>query len=165
MGWCDALPSLYISYLGLCNLISLKLYFRFMRINAADLNPDMLVGKYIPNLIAKPFEVSREYAQIIRPHSRLVDSLAKLLSQSFVLIPLSLAMFAAEYNSLQHSEFHSSFFLDQSSWLQDILNTALSTSSLICVSLNAGVLAAILDPLKSLNLNLHLCLSLHVTSY
>lgn len=25
----------------------------------------MLVGKYIPNLIAKPFEVSREYAQII----------------------------------------------------------------------------------------------------
>ena len=25
----------------------------------------MLVGKYIPNLIAKPFDVSREYAQII----------------------------------------------------------------------------------------------------
>src|ERR1700679_2194848 len=25
----------------------------------------MLVGKYIPNLIARPFEVSREYAQII----------------------------------------------------------------------------------------------------
>ena len=25
----------------------------------------MLVGKYIPNLIAKPFEVSRDYAQII----------------------------------------------------------------------------------------------------
>jgi fatty acid synthase subunit beta len=25
----------------------------------------MLVGKYIPNLIAKPFEVSREYAQLI----------------------------------------------------------------------------------------------------
>lgn len=30
--------------------------------------------------------------------SRLLDSLAKLLSRSFVLIPLSLAMFAAEYN-------------------------------------------------------------------
>jgi len=25
----------------------------------------MLAGKYIPNLIAKPFEVSRDYAQII----------------------------------------------------------------------------------------------------
>lgn len=35
------------------------------KINAEDLNPDMLVGKYIPNLIAKPFEVTREYAQII----------------------------------------------------------------------------------------------------
>jgi fatty acid synthase subunit beta len=35
------------------------------KINAADLNPDMLIGKYIPNLIAKPFDVSREYAQII----------------------------------------------------------------------------------------------------
>ena len=35
------------------------------KINPEDLNPDMLVGKYIPNLIAKPFEVSREYAQII----------------------------------------------------------------------------------------------------
>lgn len=35
------------------------------RINPATLNPDMLIGKYIPNLIAKPFAVSREYAQII----------------------------------------------------------------------------------------------------
>ncbi|KAF9467993.1 fatty acid synthase [Collybia nuda] len=35
------------------------------KINATHLNPDMLVGKYIPNLIAKPFEVSREYAQVI----------------------------------------------------------------------------------------------------
>ncbi|KAI0046589.1 fatty acid synthase [Auriscalpium vulgare] len=35
------------------------------KINAAQLNPDMLVGKYVPNLIAKPFEVSKEYAQII----------------------------------------------------------------------------------------------------
>ena len=29
------------------------------------MNPDVLIGKYIPNLIAKPFDVSREYAQII----------------------------------------------------------------------------------------------------
>uniref|UniRef100_A0A0W0EUQ4 Putative fatty acid synthase n=1 Tax=Moniliophthora roreri TaxID=221103 RepID=A0A0W0EUQ4_MONRR len=35
------------------------------KINPAHLNPDVLVGKYIPNLIAKPFEVTREYAQII----------------------------------------------------------------------------------------------------
>ncbi|PPQ94469.1 hypothetical protein CVT25_001102 [Psilocybe cyanescens] len=35
------------------------------KINAKHLNPDMLVGKYIPNLIAKPFQVSRDYAQII----------------------------------------------------------------------------------------------------
>ena len=33
------------------------------KINASHLNADMLVGKYIPNLIAKPFDVS--YAQII----------------------------------------------------------------------------------------------------
>ena len=36
-----------------------------MKINASHLNADMLVGKYIPNLIAKPFDVWREYAQII----------------------------------------------------------------------------------------------------
>ncbi|KAF8632253.1 hypothetical protein AX15_002000 [Amanita polypyramis BW_CC] len=35
------------------------------KINAKHLNPDLLTKKYIPNLIAKPFEVSREYAQII----------------------------------------------------------------------------------------------------
>ncbi|KAF8199703.1 fatty acid synthase [Pholiota molesta] len=35
------------------------------KINAAHLNPDMLINKYIPNLIAKPFQVTREYAQII----------------------------------------------------------------------------------------------------
>ncbi|KAF8969171.1 fatty acid synthase [Flammula alnicola] len=35
------------------------------KINPTHLNPDMLVGKYIPNLVAKPFQVSREYAQII----------------------------------------------------------------------------------------------------
>ncbi|CAK5268309.1 unnamed protein product [Mycena citricolor] len=35
------------------------------KINVADLNPDMLIGKYIPNLIAIPFAVSKEYAQII----------------------------------------------------------------------------------------------------
>ena len=34
-------------------------------INAAQLNPDMLTGRYILNLLAKPFEVSRECAQLI----------------------------------------------------------------------------------------------------
>ncbi|KIY48753.1 hypothetical protein FISHEDRAFT_9172, partial [Fistulina hepatica ATCC 64428] len=35
------------------------------KINPDHLNPDTLIGKYIPNLIALPFEVLREYAQII----------------------------------------------------------------------------------------------------
>ncbi|KIJ66907.1 hypothetical protein HYDPIDRAFT_174219 [Hydnomerulius pinastri MD-312] len=35
------------------------------KINASLLNPDMLVGKYIPNLVAKPFAVTKEYAQLI----------------------------------------------------------------------------------------------------
>ncbi|KAF7374647.1 Fatty acid synthase subunit alpha [Mycena sanguinolenta] len=35
------------------------------KINVANLNPDMLIGKYIPNLIAIPFAVTKEYAQII----------------------------------------------------------------------------------------------------
>jgi len=35
------------------------------KISPSHLNPDMLVGKYIPNLIGKPFDVSREYAQVI----------------------------------------------------------------------------------------------------
>ncbi|EIW84299.1 fatty acid synthase [Coniophora puteana RWD-64-598 SS2] len=35
------------------------------KINASLLNPDMLIGKYIPNLVAKPFDVSKEYAELI----------------------------------------------------------------------------------------------------
>ncbi|RPD59601.1 fatty acid synthase [Lentinus tigrinus ALCF2SS1-6] len=35
------------------------------KVNPAHLNPDTLVGKYVPNLIAKPFEVTKEYAQLI----------------------------------------------------------------------------------------------------
>ena len=35
------------------------------KINSAHLNPDLLVGKYIPNLIAMPFQVAKEYAQIL----------------------------------------------------------------------------------------------------
>ncbi|KAI0067274.1 fatty acid synthase [Artomyces pyxidatus] len=35
------------------------------KINAAHLNPDMLEGKYVPNLVAKPFAVTKEYAQLI----------------------------------------------------------------------------------------------------
>ncbi|KAF8312438.1 fatty acid synthase, partial [Clavulina sp. PMI_390] len=35
------------------------------KINSAHLNPDLLINKYIPNLIAKPFQVTKEYAQII----------------------------------------------------------------------------------------------------
>jgi fatty acid synthase subunit alpha, fungi type len=35
------------------------------KINPAHLDPDRLVGKYVPNLVAKPFEVSKDYAQLI----------------------------------------------------------------------------------------------------
>ncbi|KAI0368773.1 fatty acid synthase [Pilatotrama ljubarskyi] len=35
------------------------------KINPAHLNPDTLVGKYVPNLIAKPFQVTKDYAQLI----------------------------------------------------------------------------------------------------
>ncbi|KAF8843701.1 hypothetical protein BDN67DRAFT_963867 [Paxillus ammoniavirescens] len=35
------------------------------KINAALLNPDMLIGRYIPNLVAKPFAITKEYAQLI----------------------------------------------------------------------------------------------------
>lgn len=35
------------------------------KINPLHVNPDWLVGRYIPNLIAKPFEVTKDYAQII----------------------------------------------------------------------------------------------------
>ncbi|TIC66451.1 hypothetical protein E3Q02_01872 [Wallemia mellicola] len=35
------------------------------KIDAKDLNPDMLIGKYIPNLVAKPFEISKPYIEMI----------------------------------------------------------------------------------------------------
>lgn len=35
------------------------------KINAAHLDPDTLINKYVPNLVAKPFQVSKDYAQLI----------------------------------------------------------------------------------------------------
>ncbi|KIK51888.1 hypothetical protein GYMLUDRAFT_129339, partial [Collybiopsis luxurians FD-317 M1] len=35
------------------------------KIDPTQLNPDVLIGKYIPSLIAKLFKVLQEYAQII----------------------------------------------------------------------------------------------------
>lgn len=35
------------------------------RINMEAISPNLLVGRYIPNLIAKPFELTKEYAEII----------------------------------------------------------------------------------------------------
>jgi len=34
-------------------------------VNAALLDPDMLEAKYIPNLVAKPFRVTKEYTQLV----------------------------------------------------------------------------------------------------
>ncbi|KAL4066936.1 hypothetical protein J3A83DRAFT_4165578 [Scleroderma citrinum] len=35
------------------------------KINPTLLNPYMLIGKYIPNLVAKPFDITKDYAQLI----------------------------------------------------------------------------------------------------
>ena len=35
------------------------------KINPTHLNPDMLIGRYIPNLIAQPFDISREYIEVV----------------------------------------------------------------------------------------------------
>jgi fatty acid synthase subunit alpha len=35
------------------------------KIDPTQLNPDTLVDKYVPNLVAQPFQVTREYAQLI----------------------------------------------------------------------------------------------------
>ncbi|KAL6310190.1 hypothetical protein BKA93DRAFT_722459, partial [Sparassis latifolia] len=35
------------------------------KINAVHLNPDTLVSKYMPNLIVKPFQVTKDYIQLI----------------------------------------------------------------------------------------------------
>ena len=44
---------------------SQRLHGLGQKISALHLNPDMLVGRHIPNPIAKPFDVTKEYAQII----------------------------------------------------------------------------------------------------
>ncbi|KAI0311286.1 acyl transferase domain-containing protein, partial [Amylostereum chailletii] len=43
----------------------IKLEHLSKKVNPAQLNPDMLEGKYVPNLVAKPFAVTKEYAQLI----------------------------------------------------------------------------------------------------
>jgi fatty acid synthase subunit alpha len=35
------------------------------KIDASQLDPDTLVGKYVPNLIAKPFQVTKDYVELI----------------------------------------------------------------------------------------------------
>ncbi|KIM73196.1 hypothetical protein PILCRDRAFT_15443 [Piloderma croceum F 1598] len=42
-----------------------KALCRSVHIHAAELNSDMPVGKHIPNLVTKKFDVSQEYAQLI----------------------------------------------------------------------------------------------------
>ncbi|KAF7293423.1 Fatty acid synthase [Mycena indigotica] len=65
LGWCFALPSLYAFF---------RFHFHFAKsffsdlskkITVTQLDLDMLMGKYIPNLIAIPFAMTKEYAQII----------------------------------------------------------------------------------------------------
>jgi fatty acid synthase subunit alpha, fungi type len=35
------------------------------KVNPAQLDPDLLEGKYIPNLVAQPFAITREYTQLV----------------------------------------------------------------------------------------------------
>ncbi|KAH8117927.1 fatty acid synthase [Phellopilus nigrolimitatus] len=63
------------------------------KINIAQINPDMLIGKYVPNLVAKPFEVNREYAQLIYDQT-LSPRLDKRLSYT-ILVELLAYQFAS----------------------------------------------------------------------
>jgi fatty acid synthase subunit alpha len=70
---CELIP-LPASSLKLIPILDLS-----KKIKATHLNPDMLIGRYIPNLIAWPFEVSRTYAQQIydRTSSLRLDKVLK----------------------------------------------------------------------------------------
>ncbi|KAG8856877.1 3-oxoacyl-[acyl-carrier-protein] synthase [Serendipita sp. 411] len=48
-----------VDSLRLLSLVSTSLE----RTNASQLTPDILSGQYVPNLIAEPFQVTREYTQ------------------------------------------------------------------------------------------------------
>jgi fatty acid synthase subunit alpha, fungi type len=50
------------------------------KVHVAQLNSDMRIGKYIPNLVAKTFDVSREYVQLIYAQT-LSPSLDKVLKR------------------------------------------------------------------------------------
>ena len=66
LGWAFTFPCLYADFLLRWVSLWTDLFSDLSKkINPSHLNPDILVGKYIPNLIAKPFGISREYAQII----------------------------------------------------------------------------------------------------
>ena len=56
-----SLPSLP----ALCNVEDALMLDLSKKINPSLLDPDVLVGKYIPNLVAKPFGATKEYAQLI----------------------------------------------------------------------------------------------------
>jgi len=43
----------------------LTLLIDLLKINSTRFNPNMLIGQYIPNLITQPFDISREYIDII----------------------------------------------------------------------------------------------------
>lgn len=60
------------------------------KVSAADLNPELLVGLYIPNLIADPFQISREYAQKIFDQTGASDHLRSSLARGS---PLTLISF------------------------------------------------------------------------
>jgi fatty acid synthase subunit alpha len=65
--WAGVMPfraCTFIFFLTLAQLL-MALLDLSKKVNAAQLDPDMLEGKYIPNLVAKPFAVTKEYTQLI----------------------------------------------------------------------------------------------------
>lgn len=67
MGRCHALPHLYVRF---CLLSDRKLTIDSFadlskKVSLAHFDPDLLIGRYIPNLTAEPYEVSKAYAEKI----------------------------------------------------------------------------------------------------
>jgi hypothetical protein len=75
LGECHVFPPVYVYLVSSSHLELLTCITDFS--NTAYLNPDMFIGKYIPNFVARIFEVSFDYAQHIHHQSsfpHLVDA-------------------------------------------------------------------------------------------
>lgn len=66
LGWSYAFPNLYVSGNFFSYIYANAQYLDLSKkVNLAHFNPDLLIGRYIPNLTAEPYEVSKSYAEKI----------------------------------------------------------------------------------------------------